>query len=182
MDPLRIIETLYRKHTRAYRILVRHGQQVAAKALSVAGRMAHLGPDTRFIQQAAMLHDIGMIFTRAADLGCRGRYAYVCHGHLGHQFLVRHGLRGHALVCERHVGVGLSAAEIRRRRLPMPVRDMLPVSLEEQIICYADKFYSKNAAGDGKPKSIEQIMTELNRFGREKAARFETWAKQFGDR
>jgi hypothetical protein len=54
------------------------------------------------------------------------------------------GLTAEALICERHVGAGISADEICSRRLPLPNRNMLPVTIEEQIICYADKFFSKS--------------------------------------
>ena len=41
-DPLRIIADYYRPGSAAYDMLVRHGEQVAAKALAVA---AHLASD-----------------------------------------------------------------------------------------------------------------------------------------
>ena len=49
----------------------------------------------------------------------------------------------HALVCERHTGAGLSLKDIMDQKLPVPPREMLPVSMEEQVICFADKFFSK---------------------------------------
>jgi hypothetical protein len=60
--------------------------------------------------------------------------------------------KGHpelALVCERHIGVGISIAEIQHHNLPLPSRDMIPVSIEEQLICYSDKFFSKNGNASG---------------------------------
>ena len=53
------------------------------------------------------------------------------------------GYPRHALVCERHTGAGLSLEDIIAQNLPVPHRDMLPVSMEEQVVCFADKFYSK---------------------------------------
>jgi len=58
---------------------------------------------------------------------------------------------------------------------------MLPVSIEEQIICYADKFFSKNGSGHRKngAKSIEQILVNLQPYGEDKVARFKRWAEMF---
>ena len=82
------------------------------------------------------------------------------------------------------MGVGLSVADIRRQRLPLPLRDMQPVSLEEEVVCYADKFYSKKDRAGGKPRSIADIVNTLRRYGESPARRFETWARRFenGDR
>jgi uncharacterized protein len=46
-----------------------------------------------------------------------------------------------ARICERHTGSGLTAEEIVSGGLPLPERDFLPETLEEKIICLADKFF-----------------------------------------
>ena len=84
---------------------------------------------------------------------------------------------GIALVCERHVGVGLTASDIRSQRLPLPLRDMVPVSIEEILICYADKFFSKS--GQGRELPLKAIVDELNRFGQDKARLFLAWHERF---
>ena len=53
------------------------------------------------------------------------------------------GLNQHARVAERHTGTGLRKEEIIRRNLPLPHEDFVPETMEEQVICYADKFFSK---------------------------------------
>ena len=181
-NPLEIIDQFYERESLAHRILVAHGRLVAKKALAVAASVAHLNPDERFIHEAALLHDIGMVFTDSPKLGCRGRQPYVCHGVLGRELLENIGLHRHALVCERHVGVGISREDIRRQQLPLPDRDMQPQSLEEKIICFADKFYSKNGRWAGKEKSVEQIVKKLGEYGSDKARRFQSWAALFENR
>ena len=54
-----------------------------------------------------------------------------------------------------------------------------PISIEEQIICYADKFYSKNGKTGVDEKSVEDILSALRRYGPEKAARFQSWMRLF---
>lgn len=179
MNPIEIISEFYSPGSMAFEILVRHGSQVAGKALHIAERLTDLNPDRAFIEQAAMLHDIGIFFTRTPGLGCNGDKPYVCHGYLGGELLNQKGLKDYALVCERHVGTGISAAEIRRADLPLPLRDMLPVTLEEEIICYADKFFSKSPKGDGVEKPISVILHGLAVHGEDKAEKFMSWHKKF---
>lgn len=179
MDPLELIARHYQGTAKAHRILLSHGEQVAQKALAAAVRVSELKPDLEFIRQAALLHDIGMLFTAAPELGCIGKHPYVCHGVLGRALLEAEGLSRHALVCERHVGVGITRRDIRRQRLPLPLRDMRPVTIEEQIICYADKFFSKNGAGSGQEKSVAEILRKLAVYGTNKAQRFQQWVDMF---
>ena len=84
----------------------------------------------------------------------------------------------HARVCERHTGAGLTAEEIEKQNLPLPHKDFLPETIEEKLICYADKFYSKTHPKV--EKTLEQAMASLRKFGDEGAARFEEWVKLFG--
>ena len=167
----------YRPGTRLYDIFMDHAGAVTARALDVAERLPHLSPDLAFIKQAAMLHDIGIVLTWAKRLECRGDAPYVCHGVLGRKLLDDRGFHRHGLVCERHVGVGISKTDIRHQKLPLPLRDMRPISIEEQIICYADKFFSKN--GNNRPKSIPAILDTLSSYGPDKGETFLAWAGRF---
>ncbi|UCH22354.1 MAG: HD domain-containing protein [Deltaproteobacteria bacterium] len=181
MNPIEIITRYYEKDSRAYKILITHGRQVADKALEIAGRVAHLKSDLRFIEEAAYLHDIGIFRTHSPELGCFGKDPYVRHGYLGRKILEKIGLSAHGLVCERHVGVGMTQEDIRQQDLPLPARDMLPVSIEEQIICYADKFFSKNGRDTAREKTVAEIIGTLNRYGHDKVRRFQAWVEMFED-
>jgi uncharacterized protein len=180
MNPVEIIGRFFPPESKAYRILIEHGRQVAGKALDAAARVAHLEPDRGFIHSAAMLHDVGICLTCSPDLDCHGSEPYIRHGVLGRDIMDSLGHPRHALVCERHVGAGISAADIRRFGLPLPERDMLPVSIEEQIICYADKFFSKNGSRAAREKSVGEIVDQLSRYGAGQAERFIRWADLFG--
>ena len=179
MNSLDIIAEFYRPGTRTYKILVQHGTQVADKAVSAAQKVSHLNPDLNFIREAAMLHDIGIFLTHTPELGCTGEHPYVCHGYLGREILENKGLPKHALVCERHVGVGITAEEIKCYKLPLPEHDMVPVSIEEQTICFADKFFSKNGNLIVNEKSVEDILCRLKRYGSDKAITFQSWVRLF---
>ena len=180
MNPIDILAEYYDRQSKAFKILVTHGEQVARKALEAAKRVAHLKPDLEFIENAAVLHDIGILETDTPGLGCSGKHPYIRHGVLGREMLEKVGISEYGLICERHVGVGISADDVNRFNLPLPTRDMIPVTIEEQIICYADKFFSKN--GNGKipeKKPVETIISNLKSYGPDKVKRFQSWVDLF---
>jgi len=180
MIPTDILAEYYDRRSKAFSILVEHGKQVAEKALLAAEQVSHLKPDLDFIFKAAMLHDIGILETNSPGFGCRGKQPYICHGILGCKMLEKIGVPEYGLICERHVGVGISAEDVSQFNLPLPPRDMLPVTIEEQIICYADKFFSKNGNGNkSKQKPVEKILDGLKRYGPDKVARFQSWVELF---
>jgi uncharacterized protein len=179
MSPYDVIGKYYSPGSGLYDILVRHSERVAEKALKAAEKVAHLNPDRGFIQEAAMLHDIGIFMTRKPEIGCQGSRRYIFHGILGREILEKEGFPAHARVCERHVGAGITAKEAREHGFPGPWREMAPVSLEEKIICYADKFFSKSPGKNDREEKMDDIVKELKGHGPGKAERFLEWAQIF---
>ena len=177
MQPLELIDKYYNDHAHARSILIAHSHQVAKLAVAVAVHVGRSQPvDTDFIEQAALLHDIGMLYTDTPKLGCHGNQPYITHGVLGAELLCKEGLPRHALVCERHIGVGLSVEDIKLQDLPLPLRDMRPQTLEEEIVAYADLFFSKTKKGMRTP---DMVRTSLARYGEYKVAIFDKWHKRF---
>ncbi len=181
MNPFKLINKYYPKGSKTHHLLIEHSKMVTQKALEIARRVEHLKPDTDFIEKAAMLHDVGILFTNAPKIGCYGEKPYICHGYLGRELLEKEGFPEYALVCERHVGAGITVEDIESRQLPVPKRDMIPISLEERIICFADKFFSKEPDSLYENKSFKKIMTEISGFGKDKATKFEEWSELFGN-
>lgn len=179
LDPLKIIEKYYEPDSKAYYFLIHHGKVVASKAVEIAKRVNHLNPDIDFIREASMLHDIGIFLTNAPKIGCFGYHEYICHGFLGRELLEKEGLKRHALVCERHVGLGFTAREIKQKGLPLPERDMIPETTEEKIICLADKFFSKTEHNLTQEKPIEKVRELIRTYGEEKLKTFEEWVSIF---
>ena len=75
---------------------------------------------------------------------------------------------------------GEGLADIRGKNLPLPARDMVPVSIEERIICFADKFFSKDEEFLLKEKPLDLVRKGIAKFGQEQMERFEEWVKLFG--
>ena len=177
MNTLEIIQKYYAEDSEAYRILVNHSRSVADKALEIGRMHPEMNLDLKFVEEAAMLHDIGIFKCDAPEIDCHGAMPYICHGYLGAELMRHDGYPKHALVCERHTGTGLSLEIIDARQLPVPRRDMRPVSMEEQLICFADKFFSKTKLG--KEKKIDKVRTSLSKYGEETLKQFDAWCKLF---
>ena len=144
-------------------ILLTHSRQVADRALAIL-RMHPEWVDSGevdpiFVEEAAMLHDIGVVLCDAPKIHCMGTHAYIEHGYLGAEILRQEGLPKHAAVAERHTGTGITIEQIMREQLPIPLQDYTPRTLEERLICYADKFYSKTKLGQDKPMSKIRLHT-----------------------
>lgn len=177
MDSRAIIDKYYSVGTPLYDIYMSHSSDVTNKALSIAEKHSELAVDTKFIEEAGMLHDIAIFMTNAPAIGCRGNYPYIAHGYLGCELLTDEGYPKHGLVCERHTGVGLSLQTIIDKNLPIPHRDMTPQSLEEIIICFADKFFSKSKLG--REHSVREIREEIAGYGSDQLDIFDEWCKLF---
>ncbi len=182
VDPIAIVRYFYGPHSRLYSILLSHSEAVAEKSLRLARSLGESGVDTVFLEEAALLHDIGIIRVKPFAPEDAAAPPYVCHGVLGRQMLEGLDLPRHGLVCERHVGTGLTVEEIVAQQLPLPVRDMRPVSLEEKIVAYADKFFSKKEAGGGaREKPMAEVVQELGKYGSRQVEIFLAWAGFFGE-
>lgn len=177
MNPYEIIAKYYTPGSDLYNILVKHSEAVRDKALELAHRHPELGLDLEFIAEAAMLHDIGILETDAPGIKCFGTHKYIEHGYLGAEMMRREGYPRHALVCERHTGTGLKLVDIITRDLPVPHRELCPVTLEEQLICYADKFFSKTRLDS--EDSLERVMQKMAKWGDESIEQLCHWANLF---
>ena len=67
---------------------------------------------------------------------------------------------------------------IKERNLPLPLDKVLyPISLEEQIICFADKFFSKTHLGEEKP--LERVKASLMKHDPLYIEQFDEWYRMF---
>ncbi len=163
MDYQAIIDKYYPADNELRRLLLHHSRQVARRCQLIAQRHPDLHLDTAFLEEAAMLHDIGIRWCDAPSIYCYGTEPYLRHGPIGGEVLRREGYERHARVCERHTGTGLPGLE--------------PQTIEEQVVCYADKFYSKSHPD--RERTVEQTAQSLEKFGHEGVEKFLRWAERF---
>lgn len=159
-------------------LLLRHSRDVARKALQVADQHPELHLDRQFLEEAALLHDIGIVKVDAPGIHCHGTEAYIRHGLLGAEILYQEGLPRHARVAGRHTGTGITRQAIESQGLPLPPDDYVPETPEEQVVCYADKFFSKSHPEH--EKTLDEAMRSLWKFGPECTAVMERWNEMFG--
>ena len=122
--------------------VIRHCQAVR----DVAVRMAEkANADIKLVEASALLHDIG----RSKTHGIR-------HAIVGGEIAKKLGLpEGIIKIIERHIGAGLPALEAKR--LNLPKKDYIPVTLEEKIVCHADSLtdnYKKHTIGHEIEKAL----------------------------
>ena len=163
MDYQAIIDKYYPQDGALRRLLIKHSRQVADRALLICERHKELPVDLQFLEEAAMLHDIGVFRCDAPSIYCFGTEPYIRHGIIGGEILREEGFPRHARVCERHTGTGLPGYE--------------PETLEEQVICYADKFYSKSSPD--RVRTVLDTAQSLEKFGHEGVVKFLAWAERF---
>lgn len=206
MDYLALLHRYYPEDNALRRMLLHHSRQVCARALQIVERHPELGAKRNLVEAGAMLHDIGIFLTDAPGIHCHGTAHYILHGSLGAQLLRNeakqlkkeklqeeqlkaeqpqaiqlqeelHFYEALARICERHTGTGLTRQTIIERGLPDPQQDLLPETIEEQIICYADKFYSKSHLE--RERTIPQTLQSLEKFGDEGVEKFRHWTELF---
>lgn len=191
LTPLQLITKFYSKETDVRRILVQHSTQVAARALRISAAHPELCLDVDVLYFGGMLHDIGIGHCDAPGIGCYGQQPYLLHGPIGAQMLREEAVllcdKGReseatllyrvARICERHTGTGLRRNDFKQLNLPIPDTDLLPQTLEEEVICYADKFYSKSHLE--RERTIEQTAASMERFGKHHREQFIQWAQRF---
>lgn len=203
MDYSQIINKYYPEENALKRILLVHSRAVTDKALRICDAHPELCLDRQFVEEAAMLHDIGIFRCDAPGIECHGTEPYICHGQLGAAIMRAEGFPRHARVCERHTGAGLTVADILSQHLPITIppppmtppttefpphpsvhpspvvwEPFLPETLEEQLICYADKFFSKTRLDV--EKTMAQAEHSLAKFGEAGVLRFREWERRFG--
>lgn len=180
MVALDVIRHFYPEETPLRRLLILHSTQVRDKALSILGNPALQGLeiDLQIVNDGALLHDIGIMQCDAPGILCEGQEPYLLHGTKGAEMLRQYGeefgcdMEVYARICERHTGTGLTRQDIQKQNLPLPLdRDLVPETLEEKLVCLADKFFSKSSPDKEKP--IDKVRASMQKFGPESVLRFD---------
>ena len=164
IDYQTIIQKYYPTNNRLRHILLEHSRSVTQKALRITQLHPELKANETFIEEAAMLHDIGIYLCNAPGIECFGNEPYICHGILGANLMRHEGLPEHARVCERHTGAGLTRTSIIEQNLPLPHHNFLPETIEEKImpISSSPKLISTTRKPSTKPNKVSRNSVPKN--------------------
>jgi len=136
--------------------------------------------DREILRAAALLHDIGS-YPFFDEQGHTDGYGfYPMHALLGARLIADEGFDARiAEAVENHLLLGLSKREIAAntsRVWPLPRHDYLPKSIEAEIVCYADRFHSKQPVFNGYESFLQRLEFDMP----DQAAAFKADAKRFG--
>ncbi|MGB4758460.1 MAG: HD domain-containing protein [Candidatus Saccharimonadales bacterium] len=181
LTSLQAITDLHKKYAPAaavYELVHTHCKAVWDIALQLIDAN-DLAVDRGLVKLGCMVHDIGVYELYDKHGNELRELHYITHGTRGEEILRREGFP--ETICRfasHHTGVGLTAQDILKSNLPIPLQDYLAETPEEALVMYADKFHSKSRPPHF--NSYAYYKQYVLRFGKQKAAAFESLRRQFG--
>lgn len=139
----------------------------------------NLSVDAALVETGCLLHDIGVYALFDENGKEKTELSYILHGVHGEAILKGEGLP--MPVCRfasHHTGMGISQQEIEAEDLPLLKQDYIAETTEEELVMYADKFHSKSEPPCF--NSYEWIRKHLSKYGKDKIARLNNMADEFG--
>jgi len=143
-DRQQAIEILLKNHCPEK--VIQHTQAVAALAVEIAKQLQKKGQpvNLQLVEAGALLHDLGRSQTHSVD-----------HAIVGAKLAQQEGMPKEIVsIIKRHVGAGITDEEAKW--LGWPQDSYIPQTLEEKIVCYADKCIDSN-----KRIPIEETINQL---------------------
>ncbi len=129
--------------------ILQHQLAVMREARDIAYNIKKVKLNIRLIKIGALMHDIG-----------RTRNHSLLHGPMGGDIIREHGFSEElARIAERHSMAGLSPAEAQTFNLPDRIYE--PQTIEEKIVCLADKYY----IGTEKVTVQERFQRWIDKYG-----------------
>jgi len=134
--------------SRCSKRVIAHCKAVSALSVNFANVYKKKGSNinVNLVEIGALLHDIG-----------RSRTHDITHAIIGGEIAKSRNLpKSIVSIIERHIGGGIASEEAKR--LGLPVKDYVPLTLEEKIVTYADKLIE-----GAKVVPIENTITKFSR-------------------
>ena len=130
----------------------RHSIKVAEKAVEIAYKIKKAKVNINLVEVGALLHDIG----RSKTHGFK-------HAQIGGKILRARGFPEElARICETHILGGLDKEDAQS--VGLPAKNYIPLTLEEKIICLADKLLAGR-----RPVSLKnRFDIWFNKYGKTK--------------
>jgi uncharacterized protein (TIGR00295 family) len=130
--------------------VVNHCKAVRDIAVKIAKKA---NADVKLVEAGALIHDIG-----------RSKTHGILHAVEGVKIAKKLDLPDKIInIIERHIGAGIPKEEAKK--LGLPYKDYIPLTLEEKIVCHAD-----NLTNDCKRQNIEKEIEKALRNGQKSYA------------
>lgn len=158
-----------------------HSEIVAEIAIRIARHLKEvkkIRTNSSLLEAGSLVHDIGVYECFDEDLNPDSALPqYISHGYLGYQILKKEGYPEElARFALTHIGTGITREDIKRENLPFRLGDYIPITLEEEIVCYADKFHTKYPSFN----SFKEQKRRLEKFEASKGIVMGRFKKKFG--
>ena len=138
------------KKTGCSKAVIKHCKAVRNIAIKIAKKA---DADIKLVEAGALLHDIGRSKTHGILHAVEGtRIAKKLHLPIS---IVK--------IIERHIGAGITKEEAKK--LGLPVKDYIPITLEEKIVCHADSLID-----EGRRQKIEKEVERALKDGHKEYA------------
>lgn len=129
------------------------------------------------VEIGCLVHDIGCY--RCYEFYGRNDGPYIQHGVKGYEILKSEGFSEEiARMAMIHLGVGLVKENVVASKLPLEHKDYIPITLEEELVAYADNFHSKSGP---KFDSFEDSRKKLANLWPESVVILDRFRKKFGE-
>lgn len=132
--------------------------------------------DQELVVEGALLHDIGA-YICLEKYPIKGNPPYIQHGIIGAAILDELGFdQKITRFASHHTGVGVTEADINKQKLPLPLKNLVPITAEEEIVAYADNFHGK----DPEFVTFDQARAEFAKFNPENGEVMDVWRRKYG--
>ena len=133
--------------------------------------------DKELVETGCLIHDMGCY--QCYEFYGRTDGPYIQHGIKGYEILKKEGFSEEiARMAMIHLGVGLVKENVIASKLPLEPEDYIPITLEEELVAYADNFHSKSGP---KFDTFEDSRKKLANLWPESVIIFDRFRKKFGE-
>ncbi len=173
------IEAVHRRYAQndhVYKLVYEHCQIVAEIARWCV-EQNDLDVDLELLEAACLLHDIGTYAIFDGNGLDGNEHNYKQHAVFGAALAIEEGFDSRiADMIRTHVLMGLTKEEIIQQGFGMPQNDYEPATLEARLVCYADRFHSKNPTFN----AYEPFVARLSKGLPGQAEKLQAAAEEFG--
>lgn len=173
------IEDVHRRYAQndyVFKLVYEHCEIVAEIAAWCVNEK-NLSVDDELLRASCLLHDIGTYALFDAKGLDGNEHNYKQHAIFGAALAIEEGFDPRIADSIRsHVLMGLSRKEIEESQFGMPQKDYLPATTEARLLCYADRFHSKQPTFN----SYESFLERLEKGLPEQARKFKQSSEEFG--